>query len=218
MVLRCKIKTLIDTGLCGNYCIFAQNSTKMKRFGIITALFLMLLGFSGKASAQFFGNVPDMKGKVTYGGDFDFGIYGNYLNFAIAPQVGYRIFNPWEVGVRGVYNLKCYFYYNEYYHYFNEYYHYFGLAPYTNFEIFRGLFAHAEYEKLYGMARFNHESFGGNWYDSFFVGGGIRSYSYQGSYYYIMLLYNLSWDYNLLLDDRLYPYGSPWVIRVGFCF
>ena len=186
-------------------------SINMKRFGIIAALFLMLLGFSDKASAQFFSSGSDMKGKVTYGGDFDFGIYGGYMNFAIAPQVGYRIFSPWEVGVRGVYNLKCYFRYNKYYHYF-------GLAPYTNFEIFRGLFAHAEYENLYGLARFDHESFGGEWYQSIFVGGGYRSYSYEGSYYYIMLLYNLSWDINKFQNDGLYPYGSPLVIRVGFCF
>lgn len=183
----------------------------MKRFGIITALLLMLVGFSGQASAQFHPDVPNLRGKFTYGGDFNIGIYGNYMNLAIAPQVGYRIFNPWEVGVRGVYNMKCYFGYSEYYHYF-------GFSPYTNCEIYKGLFVHAEYEHLYGLARFNHESFGGEWYQSFFVGGGYRSYSYEGSYYFIMLLYNLSWDYNLFQNDWLYPYGSPLVIRVGLCF
>ena len=81
----------------------------MKRSAIIASLCLMLLGFSGKASAQFLPNVPDLKGKMIYGGNFGFGISGNYLNLSIAPQIGYRIFNPWEVGVRGIYNLQCYF-------------------------------------------------------------------------------------------------------------
>ena len=183
----------------------------MKRIAIITVLFLMLFGGAGTASAQLFSDVPDMKGKVTFGGDFDFGIYGNYMNLAIAPQVGYRIFSPWEVGLRGVYDLKCYFGYGEYYHYF-------GLAPYTNFEFYKGLFVHAEYECLYGLARYNHESFGGELYTSIFVGGGYRSYSYDGNYYYLMVLYNLSWDFSKVQNDWLYPYGSPLVLRVGYCF
>ena len=183
----------------------------MKRLGIIAALFFMLFGFTSKASAQFLADVPDMKGRFTVGGDFDFGIYGGYMNLSISPQVGYRIFSPCEVGVRSVYNLKCYFQYNEYYHYF-------GLSPYTNFQFYKGLFVHAEYETLYGLARYNHESVGNNWYYSLFVGGGYRSYSYEGNYYYFMVLYNLSWDYQLAYNDWLYPYGSPLVLRVGFGF
>lgn len=183
----------------------------MKRFGAIAVLFVMLFGFSNRASAQFLPDVPDMKGRVTIGGDFDFSIYGNYLNLAIAPQVGYRIFSPWEVGLRGIYNLKCYFGYHEYYHYF-------GLAPYTNCQVYKGLFAHVENESLYGLVRYNHQTYNGGWYNNVFVGGGYRTYSYEGQYYYLMVLYNLSWDYNKMNNDVLYPYGSPLVVRVGFCF
>ena len=186
----------------------------MKRFAIIASLFLMLFGFAGKASAQLLPDVPDMKGKITIGGDFDFGIYGHYLNFAIAPQVGYRIFSPWEVGLRGIYNLNCYF--NSYSG--NEYYHYFGVAPYTNFQVYKGLFVHTEYESLYGLVRYNHETYGGEWYHSLFVGGGYRSYAYTGSYYYVMLLYNLSYGSMENWSSGLYPYASPIVMRVGFCF
>lgn len=184
---------------------------RMKRFGILAALIVMFFGFVTKASAQLLPDVPDMKGRVTMGGDFDFGIYGNYMNLALAPQVGYRIFSPWEVGIRGVYNLKCYFSYNEYDHYF-------GVAPYTNFQVYKGLFVHAEDEFLYGLARNNHESYNGQWYKHIFVGGGYRSYSYTGSYYYFMVLYNLSWDYGKSLNEWLYPYVSPIVLRVGICF
>ena len=48
-------------------------------------MFLMLLGCFGKASAQFLPDVPDLKGKMVYGGTFGFGISGYYLNFSIAP-------------------------------------------------------------------------------------------------------------------------------------
>ena len=182
----------------------------MKRFGIIAVLFVILLGCSNKVSAQFYQDEPSMKGKITMGGGFAFGLNFHTLNLSLAPQVGYRILNPWEVGLRGIYNLRCNFAYNEYLHYV-------GFSPYTNCEIFRGLFVHAEYENLYGFARLNQESVGGNWYRSIFVGGGFRSSSYGGGYF-VMVLYNLSWNLNKFQTDWLYPYGSPLVIRVGFCF
>lgn len=203
----------MDTSVNGFYCIFAENITIMRRLAIIASFCLMLFGFVGKVTAQFLPDVPDMKGRFTKGGDFDFGMYGNYLNLAVAPQVGYRIFSPWEVGVRGIYNLNCYF--NQYGS--NECYHYFGVAPYTNFQFYKGLLAHVEYENLYGLARYNHETYGGEWYKNIFVGGGYRSYSYESSYYYIMVLYNLSWG-DQVSWGGLYPYASPIVMRVGFCF
>ena len=84
-------------------------SRNMKRLAIIASLCLMLFGFVSKASAQFLPDVPDMKGKFVVGGDFNLGLYGNSFNFGSAPQVGYRIFSPWEVGVRNVYDLNLLF-------------------------------------------------------------------------------------------------------------
>ena len=184
----------------------------MKRSAIIASLCLMLLGFSGKASAQFLPNVPDLKGKMIYGGNFGFGISGNYLNLSIAPQIGYRIFNPWEVGVRGIYNLQCYF--DRYLG--NEYGHYFGLAPYTNVQVYKGLFLHVEDEVMYGVNRWNQETIN-RWYNSVFVGGGFRQYSNTGSFFYIMVLYNLSWSV-ITSSSWGTPYSSPISLRVGYCF
>ncbi len=185
----------------------------MKRFAIIASMVLMLFGLFGKASAQFLPEVPDMKGRIIYGGNFGFGISGNYLNFSIAPQVGYRIFNPWELGVRGIYNLQCYF--NR--QLGNEYSHYFGVAPYTNVQVYKGLFLHVEDEIMYGIHRWNHETVKNKWYNSVFVGGGYRQYSYSGSFFYVMVLYNLSWG---ILKSNAWdtPYGSPILLRVGYCF
>lgn len=185
----------------------------MKRLGIIVLLGLMLMGFTGKASAQIVPDVPNLKGKVIYGGNFGFGISGYYLNLSLAPQIGYRIFNPLEVGVRGIYNLRCFF---DRVH-GNEYGHYFGVAPYANVQIYKGLFIHAEDEVMYGITRWNHETVNGRWYNTIFVGAGYRQYSYSGSHAYFLVLYNLSWG---LIHNQAWdtPYSSPISIRVGYCF
>ena len=185
----------------------------MKRIGILTALIVMLFGFFGRVSAQFLPDVPNLKGKVVYGGDLGFGMSGNYLDLSLSPQVGYRIFNPWEVGVRGTYKLQCFFYPNV----SNVYYHYFGVAPYTNFQFYKGLYLHVEDEVLFGMSRHNHETGQRKWFNSLFGGLGYRQYSYSGSYSFIMVLYNFSYG-DPANWDGMYPYYSPIEIRVGFCF
>lgn len=185
----------------------------MKRFVIMTCIGMMLFGFLGYASAQQIYETPDLKGKMIYGGNFGFGIRGNQLSLSISPQVGYRVFNPWEIGVRGTYNLHCYF--NRYAA--NDYFHYVGVAPYTSFEIFSGIFLHVEDEIVYGFGRWNGSSIASSWYNSVFVGGGYRQYTYSGSYAYFMVLYNLSWS--VLPNGGLEtPYNSPLQIRVGYCF
>ena len=185
----------------------------MKRFPIIASFILMLLGVAGKASAQFLPDVPDMNGKMVYGGGFGFGMSGNHLSLSVSPQIGYRVFNPWEVGVRTIYDLTCDF---------NRtlgtvYGHYFGIAPYTNFQVYKGLFLHVEDEVMYGFVRLKHNTVSRNWYNSVFVGGGYRQYSYTGSYVYFMLLYNLSWGV-IPSGNWDTPYGSPIALRVGYCF
>ena len=197
-----------------DFIVFLRKiSFNMKRLAIIASLCLMLLGFAGKVSAQFLPDVPDLKGKVIYGGNFGFGMSGNYLSLSIAPQVGYRIFNPWEVGTRVIYNLDCNF--NRTYGNTNG--HYFGVAPYTNFQVYKGIFIHVEDEVMYGIVRWKHETVSRNWYNSVFVGGGYRNYSYNGSYVYLMVLYNLSWG---VLHTTTWdtPYTSPISLRVGYCF
>jgi len=183
----------------------------MKRFAILTVLGLLLFGFVGKASAQY--DVPDRKGKFIYGGNFGFGMSGYYLSLSLAPQIGYRVLNPWEVGVRGIYNLQAWF---DRVH-GNEYGHFFGVAPYTNVEVFRGLFLHVEDEVMYGLRRWNYETVSAKWYNSVFVGGGYRQYNYSGGYVYFLVLYNLSWN---VIPSTTWdtPYSSPLILRVGYCF
>jgi hypothetical protein len=186
----------------------------MKRLAIIASLFLMLIGFAGTVTAQGLSEPPDMKGRWVYGGNIGGGMSGNYLNLSLAPQVGYRIISPWELGVRGVYNLSCDFdRVNG-----NAYAHYFGLAPYTNFEVYKSIFLHVEDEVMYGFGRWNHQTTGSQWFNTLFVGGGYRQYTYGGSHIYLMVLYNLSWGLLQNQGNWDTPYSSPIEIRFGFCF
>ena len=186
----------------------------MKRFVSIAALFMILFAFMGKASAQTLSDRTDMRGRIVYGGNVGGGLSGNYLNISLAPQLGYRILSPWEVGLRGVYDLQCRFdRVNG-----NTYSHYFGVAPYTNVEVFRGIFLHVEDEVMYGISRWNHQTSNRRWYNSLFVGGGYRQYTYEGSFVYFMILYNLSWQVLENPNGWGTPYSSPFIIRVGYCF
>ena len=185
----------------------------MKRFVIIAASILIFFGYAGKVTAQILPDVPDMKGKFVYGGNFGFGMSGNYLNLSVAPQVGYRIFSPWEVGLRGIYDLTCFFDSSN----GSSYSHYFGVAPYTNFQVYKGLFVHVEDEVMYGFSRWNHATMGSRWFNTVFVGGGYRQYAYNGSFVYYMVLYNLSWG-SIQTERWDTPYASPISVRIGFCF
>lgn len=185
----------------------------MKRFGILATLCLMLLGLSTQANAQKRQDIPDLKGKFVYGGIFGGGMSGNYLSLSVSPQVGYRIFNPWEVGLRGTYSLQCLFDRQ----YGNQSSHYIGFAPYTNYQIYKGLFVHVEDEVLYGFARWNHQNSDGIWFNTVFAGGGYRQYTRSNSYVFILVLYNLSWN-TLPREQWDTPYSFPIELRVGFCF
>lgn len=185
----------------------------MRHSAIILFFFVTLFGISTRLTAQFLEDVPDMKGKIVYGGNLGGGMTGNFLSFSIAPQVGYRIVSPWEVGVRGIYDLVCDF---QQIH-GNSYSHYFGIAPYTNYQVYKGLFVHVEDELMYQFSRYNHATVNSNWFKSVFVGGGLRQYGKSGSHMYVMLLYNLSWG-NLSSGHMQSPYASPIAFRAGFCF
>ena len=186
----------------------------MKRFAIVAFIGMMIFGFHGHATAQRLQGTPDLGGKVVYGGTFGFGLNNRYLRLSIAPQIGYRIFNPWEIGVRGIYDMDCFFdRWNG-----NSYGHYFGVAPYTSIQIYRGLFLHAEDEILYGIRRWNSQTVSQKWYNTVFVGGGIRQYAENGSYVYFLALYNLSWGLLQPNSSMDTPYASPFTIRVGYCF
>lgn len=187
----------------------------MKKFFLLISM--MLMGVTiGTAQIRLFPDVPNMKGKWITGGNLGLGMVGRTLYFSIAPQLGYRVTNAWEVGVRTIYDLDCNFdRYNG-----NTTLHHFGLAGYTSLQVYKGFFIHAEDEMMYRIARFNHQTVDAEkWFNSIFVGAGYRSYYSSNTYAYIMVLYNLSWgvipETSNVWDT---PYSNPISFRVGYCF
>lgn len=184
----------------------------MKRIIMIVAL---LMGMTMASQAQFLRNVPDMKGKTVVGGNLGLGLNGRNFSFTVAPQIGYRIINAVEVGVRGTYSLSVNF--DPYYG--NSSLNCFGAGPYATIQVYKGLCLHAEDEMLYCLQRYNHQtvSLQNSWYNSVMVGGGYRSYYGNNSYAFLLILYNLSWDHQEIYQGGS-PYISPLQLRVGYCF
>lgn len=186
----------------------------MKR--IVVSLWVAALSvfLGSQIQAQTFGAPEVMKGKVVVGGDFGAGFYGNSFHLGVAPQAGFRLTRSLELGVRLGYDLN---YFHDYY-YGGYYCHYFSGALYANYEIFRGIYVHAEDEEMCELIRGSAVNpIAPSWYNSIFVGAGYRQYFSPTGFVYYAILYNLSWDYsyNGYINS---PYASPFVIRVGYCY
>ncbi len=184
----------------------------MKRIVSLTFVIALVALVSLKAEAQTFGAPEVMKGKIVVGGNADLGYAYNCFYFGVSPQVGYRLTRSLEVGARLGYDLNFYadYYYGSYFC------HYFSGAVYANYEIFRGLYIHAEDEEMCALIRGKAVNpTAPRWYNSVFVGAGYRQYFSATSFVYYSILYNLSWDYGYNSSGS--PYSNPFVIRVGFC-
>lgn len=170
---------------------------------------ILLSGFATSAKAQLLSETPDFNGKWIAGGNIGGGMYGNQLYLSLAPQMGYRV-GKLETGLRLIYNCDVFF--DKVYG--NQSWHGFGVAPYANFEFYKGLFVHLEDEELYRIGVYNHEIKSREWFNSLFSGIGYRQYAGNG-YGYILVLYNLSYD---IIGNEESPYASPLSIRMGYCF
>lgn len=181
----------------------------MKRIVTIATLALLMGILPMTAQAQTWGAPDYMKGKLVTGGQIGAGFSGNTLHLGIAPQLGFRPIRSLEVGIRLGYDLDYHF--RSYYNPYSVCYHYFSGAIYANYEIFRGIYVHAEDEELCCLVRGH-----ADWFNTVFAGVGYRHY-YNTSYVYYAFLLNLSW----IFDDYGYatsPYASPYVVRMGYCW
>ena len=174
-------------------------------------LFLVVTTTAYTQSRPLFIETPDFKRKWVFGGDFGMGFSSTSSSILVAPQLGYK-FNPdWEAGVRLTYIYRSYRWQEQRIRTHDR-----ALGFYTNYEVWRGFFAHAETEWL----RYTPVYISGSppWlvhgdartFNSILLGGGYRQYYSNSGYAYLLLLYNLN-------DSFDSPYSNP-IIRAGVAF
>lgn len=176
------------------------------------SILLLLTGFSTlQAQGSIRNTDENVQSKWVFGGGFGMGFSTYGSSIQLSPTIGYRATPKLEAGVRLLYNFYSI---KQFGIRLNS--HSYGGGPYVNYDIYRGLFAHAEYELLSFEGFFiNNASQQIDKLDrinlsSVFVGGGYRQYFSANAYGIFMVLYNLNESINS-------PYSNP-VFRIGFGF
>ncbi|GAP42677.1 hypothetical protein TBC1_11809 [Lentimicrobium saccharophilum] len=184
---------------------------------ILFAPILIIPALFSEADAQeFTKNKEKFSDNLFFGGGLGLQ-FGTLTLIDLSPIVGYRVTEKFETGLGLTYK---YYRYKDYY---IDYYtgisydlksNILGGSVFARYHILDNVFAHAEFESL----RYNYTSYYSSGtgllsepataiINSLFVGGGYRQRISQGSYFYIMALWNLN-------QDALSPYDNP-VLRMG---
>ncbi|HBH05182.1 MAG TPA: hypothetical protein DDX92_01090 [Flavobacteriales bacterium] len=141
---------------------------------------------------------PSFTDKLFFGGGVELNFGNDVTVLGLLPMVGYRATERLQIGAMITYR------YIEYKN-LNYSANFWGLAPFSRYLIYRGLFAHVEYETLYGDWNGNDNPF---FVNSFFVGGGYMIPVGRNGFASVYLLYNV-------IDSEYSIYSNP-VIRINF--
>jgi hypothetical protein len=142
----------------------------------------------------------NIKDKIVVGGGLDLQ-FGDITFIGVTPLVGYYITDKLLAGGIFTYRFVQYNYLVPKYSTST-----FGVAPFVRYDIFKGIFAHVEYEALYGEWNYRDDPF---WITSFFVGGGYNARIGNRGFAGVYILWNLTEDPN----NRIY--NNP-VLRFSF--
>jgi hypothetical protein len=181
---------------------------------MIRSLFLVCLislAFTSVSLSQ--GKDNSLKGvpfkeRIVTGGGLGLG-FGNVQDFvSVSPVIGYSLTRKFIAGTGITYrytNFKLSTPSTK----LNDY----AIGPFLRYNIYRGFFAQTEYEYLnyeyaVGPAETIRKDFG-----SFLAGGGLVQPIGRNLAFYVMALYNFS--YQQPVPGRVSPYTSPFVIRAG---
>ena len=157
--------------------------------------------------------------KIFFGGGLGLQ-FGSITVIDVSPVVGYRVTEKFETGLGFTYkyyNYKDYFFDNNTGIGYDLKSNILGGSVFARYHILENVFLHAEFESL----RYKYDDYytiGPLLYkeqqianiNSVFVGAGYRQRISQGSYFFIMALWNLT-------EDAMSPYTNP-VLRMGVVF
>ncbi len=149
-----------------------------------------------KSKAQ----APPLSERINVGGGLDLR-FGEITVIGLTPLIGYKVTDKFMLGT-----ILTYRYFSDNRPGVNYTTSTYGVTPFARFNIFKGLFAHAEYEMLYGEYYYND---GGRWINSLLVGGGYGVPLGEKGFAGVYVLWNLT-------PDPLYPIYDEPVIRMSF--
>lgn len=147
-----------------------------------------------------------LKDRIVTGGGVGLGFGAVQDFFSVSPVIGYRLTTKLLAGTGVTYRYTNYKVYRPAIR-LNDY----GLNPFLRFTVYRNIFLQTEYEYLnyeypLSIAETTRRSF-----DSFLAGGGFIQPIGNRLSFYLMALYNFSYQ----PTNQYTPYDSPIVIRAG---
>lgn len=171
---------------------------------VVIAVSVSVAGFSQGKNNSLEG-VP-LKDRIVTGGGLGLGFGSVQDYFSVSPMIGYRLTARLLAGTGLTYRYTNYKVFKPSVK-LNDY----GVNPFLRFTFYRNIFLQTEYEYLnYEYPHTNFETTRRS-FDSFLAGGGFIQPLGDRFAFYLMALYNFSYQ-----EQSLYsPYDSPIVIRAG---
>jgi hypothetical protein len=173
-------------------------------------LIVLLVVGSNFARAQGEANslkdVPFKERIVTGGGlGLSFGSAQDFVS--VSPQIGYRVTAKLIAGTGLTYRYTNYKIFRP-----SVKLHDYGVNPFLRFTVYRNIFVQTEYEYLNYEFPFTNRETIRKGFNSFLAGGGFVQPISDKLSFYVMALYNFSYDSS---PTSYSPYDSPLVIRAG---
>lgn len=179
----------------------------------ILSLLVLMLSFQVLAQKYVTEDSSPLE-RLYFGGNFGLQFGSNLTQIEVSPSVGYMITSNFSAGVGVVYQyFKADLYYPS-----------IGVTQTVESNIYGGklfarqnindfLFAYTEFENL-NLETYNPSSneVQREWVPGFFLGGGLSQQIGRGAGIALVGLYNL------MYDPLKSPYGSAFVVRLGFTF
>lgn len=138
--------------------------------------------------------------------------FGSQIDvISVSPMIGYRLTQKLMAGSSVTYRYTKYKYFNPSIK-LTDY----GVSPFVRYTIFNGFFLQAEYEHLSYEFPESATTTTRKGYNSFMAGGGFVQPIGDKAAFYLLALYNFS--YQSVNPGEYSPYPNPLILRGGITF
>ncbi len=173
-------------------------------FVLALALIISLAGFSQGKDNSLKG--APLKDRIVTGGGLGLGFGSVQDYFSVSPMIGYRLTAKLIAGTGVTYRYTNYKVYRP-----SIKLHDYGVNPFLRFMVYRNIFLQTEYEYLNYEFPVSSAETTRMGFDSFLAGGGFIQPLGDKAAFYVMALYNFSYQQG----TQYSPYDSPIVLRAG---